>query len=87
MIEENYIDITYNGKLKKQYTIDEVYNKIQNYIKRNKLSKIWICEKENNNINIKFNDVISDDFVLDLSNIFLIYKDFEILKDNHIEQA
>ena len=36
MIEENYIDITYNGKLKKQYTINEVYNKIQNYIKRNK---------------------------------------------------
>lgn len=62
---EEYIDINYNGRVKDKYNIDEIYKKINNYIKTYKIN--FICEKENNNICIKFKDDISDDFVLDLN--------------------
>ena len=31
-MENNYIDISYNGKIKAKYTIEDIFTKIQNYL-------------------------------------------------------
>jgi len=69
-MEDNYIDINYNVKIKGKYTVEEIYTKIKNHLKKN---KIWNCEKSDTNIIIKFNDNVSDDFVLDTNKKFSGY--------------
>lgn len=66
-MEANYIDISYNGKIKAKFTVDDMYAKIQNYIKKNKINKTWTCQKEENCISINFNDAVSDEFILDVN--------------------
>lgn len=64
-MENNYIDISYNGKIKAKYTIDDIFTKIQIYLRKN--NKTWTCEQQENCITINFNDVVSDNFVLDIN--------------------
>lgn len=65
-MEKNYVDIYYKGKIKNKYSTDDVYGKIQNYIKRKKLNKEWNSKKESDSITINFNDNISDNMFLDI---------------------
>ena len=66
-MEEGYIDISYSGKKKRNYSTDEIYKKIISELKKNKLYKTWICQKENDCISIDFKDNISDVFYLDFN--------------------
>ncbi len=40
-MEEEYIDISYSGKKKRNYSMDEIYTKIISELKKNKLDKTW----------------------------------------------
>ncbi len=62
---DNYIDISYEGKIKNKYSEEDVYNKIKKCIKSNQL---WKCVKQANIISIDFNDGVSDTFVLEIKN-------------------
>lgn len=66
-MEEEYIDINYSGKKKRNYSTDEIYTKIISEVKKKKLDKMWICKKENDSISIDFKDDISDVFYLDFN--------------------
>ncbi len=66
-MEEEYIDISYSGKKKRNYSTDEIYTKIISELKKSKLDKTWTCQKENDCISIDFKDNISDVFYLDFN--------------------
>ena len=85
-METNYIDISYNGKIKAKFTVDDIYAKIQNYLKRNKINKTWTCQKEENCISINFNDDVSDEFILDV-NINKFSGECRVNYDETIEES
>lgn len=62
-MDDKYIDINCSGTIKSKFTIEDVFKKITNYLKRNK-NKVWACQLQDDTITINFNDGISDEFVL-----------------------
>ncbi len=66
-MKNNYLDISYKGIIKSKFTIKDVFTKIQNYLKKNKIDKMWICQQQEKSITINFNDVVSDNFVFDVN--------------------
>lgn len=65
-MKDNYVDINFSGKMKSKFVIDDLFTKIESYLKKNKIDNLWNCEKHRNVITINFNDGISGIFTLDI---------------------
>ena len=64
--ESDYIDIEYSGRIKQQYTIEDLFSRIKEFADKEGLLDLWTFSMSENAVSIGFNDGISDDFFIEL---------------------